>query len=84
MNISDIYTNRVSNKRISFASNLPMPPFERDQNILNLEKTVFNKFKEVGALDDENQTVKNKNNFLKSFSLEDAIKDLLNIRKISK
>lgn len=83
MSISNVYTNQVSNKQITFASNIPLPPFERDQTILNLEKNVFNKFKEIDSLHAEiNHTPPTKPS-LKNFSFEDAIKDLLNIKKTS-
>ena len=83
MSISNVYTNQVSNKRITFASKIPLPPFERDQNILKLEKNVFNKFKELGALDDARNNQTSEKPILKKFSFEDAIKDLLNIKKTS-
>jgi hypothetical protein len=84
MELSDVYQQQIARKQISFSSNVPLPPFERDQNILNLEKTVFDKFKELGALDEPmtNQT-KTKQEQVKTFTFEDAIKDLINIKKNS-
>lgn len=53
---------------------------ERDKNILKLESEVFSKLKEISGPD---IVQKNKQNEIKTINFEDAIKELLNIRKSS-
>lgn len=53
---------------------------ERDKTILKLESDVFSKLKEVAGPEIIGKT---KQNEVKNVSFEDAIKELINIRKSS-
>lgn len=81
MDLSDIYTNRVNKKSITNISmNGNAPIFERDPIFSKLENDVFSKLKEISSPEPICNIPANKN-IIKTFTFEDAIKDLANLKK---
>jgi hypothetical protein len=81
MELSDIYANRVTKKTItSISMNGNAPSFERDPIFSKLENDVFSKLREISSPEPICNTPSNKHT-VKTFSFEDAIKDLANLRK---
>lgn len=84
MELSDIYSNQVKKTSISNISvGFNAPTFERDPNIMKLEKNVFEQLLKIsGPEEEEKKSVKNYTN-IKNISFEDALKELANIKKNS-
>lgn len=87
MNLSDVYSQQV--KKIpaagSFRGSFGLPPIEKDPIINQLEQDVFAKLHEVDKLDHPNPEPIVVNSLeLKSFSYEDALKELIEIKNKNK
>jgi hypothetical protein len=81
MELSDIYTNRVNKTSItSISLNGNAPSFERDPIFSKLEKDVYSKLAEISSPEPSCNIPANKN-IIKTFTFEDAIKDLANLKK---
>ena len=81
MDLSDIYTNQVNKKTItSISMNGNAPSFERDPIFSKLENDVFSKLREISSPEPTCNIPANKN-IIKTFTFEDAIKDLANLKK---
>lgn len=84
MSLSDVYSRSVSGKAsISLplnSSSTSFSTFERDPEMIKMEKTFLNCFKSVIDKEEEiNPTkniINNTNNSIKQYNLEDAIKEL--------
>jgi hypothetical protein len=84
MSLSDVYSRSVSGKAsISLplnSSSASFSTFERDPEMIKMEKTFLNCFKSVIDKEEEiNPTkiiINNTNNNVKQYNLEDAIKEL--------
>ena len=84
MSLSDVYSRSVSGKAsISLplnSSSASFSTFERDPEMIKMEKTFLNCFKSVIDKEEEiNPTkiiINNTNNNIKQYNLEDAIKEL--------
>jgi hypothetical protein len=82
MELSEIYSNQVKNTNISNISvGLNAPTFERDPNIIKLEKNVIEQLLKISG-PDEKEPLKNYTN-IKNVSFEDALKELANIKNNS-
>jgi hypothetical protein len=82
MNLDEIYSKQVKKTAITNLSvGGNMPSIERDPNIVKLEKDVFAKMRSICPPDPK----ENKPSVLgvKTFSFEDAVKELINLKKIS-
>ena len=81
MELSDIYTNRVNKTSItSISLNGNAPIFERDPIFSKLENDVYSKLNEISSPEPICNIPVNKN-IIKTFTFEDAIKDLANLKK---
>lgn len=85
MGLEDVYNNSVRGSgRVYYngysPNSVPKSGFERDPYFINLEKTVFSKIADIGK-----EAVKElpevKENNLKEISVEDAIKELMELEK---
>jgi hypothetical protein len=80
MNLESIYSNQVKSTPIPIfagSSTMQMPSIERDPTISNLEQELFKKFQEISPSEER---VYNKKT-VSSVSVEDAIKELLELEK---
>jgi hypothetical protein len=84
MDLSDVYSNNVKNTRISNLSvgSHSIPPFERDPTIKKLEEDLFAKIKEISP--PEIIVNHDKISKIKTFSFEDAIKELHSMKNKGK
>lgn len=82
MTIESIYLNQVKSNPISrfCTSTLGGPEIERDPTISKLESEVFKKFLEISPP----EQIPQKTNFISPVSVENAIKELLELEKASK
>jgi hypothetical protein len=81
MDLSEIYTNQVNKKAITNISlNGNAPVFERDPIFSKLENDVYAKLNEISSPEPTCNISANKN-IIKTFTFEDAIKDLAHLRK---
>jgi len=79
MSLQKAYLNNVkSSKRIT-GSSMGLPPIERDPTIMQLEKDLFSKIREINPP----ETVKVSKD-VAPLSVEDAIKELIQTHKNSK
>ena len=82
-NLSDIYSNFVKPKK-SNISNLSYgfnsPELERDPKIVSLEQQVFGKIKELTREEECKKPLQNSD--LKTYSVEDAIRELKELGEI--
>ena len=79
MSIENIYLNHVKQTPIpmfNMSSSMSMPSIERDPTISNLESELFKKFLEINPPEEIKQTTS-----LSRVSVEDAIKELLELEK---
>jgi hypothetical protein len=80
MSLGNIYSSQVKSTPIpifSGSSTMQMPSIERDPTINNLERELFKKFQEISPPE---EIVYNKKT-VSSVSVEDAIKELLELEK---
>lgn len=84
MDLSEIYSKNVSKSPISTLSvGGNFPTIERDKNLINLEQSVFSKLREISGPDEPILRKKPNTPKLNTVSVEDALKELLNIQNIS-
>lgn len=76
MSLEKAYINNVRSSRRIVGGPFGLPPIERDPTIAQLEKDLFSKIKEISPKE-EIKTVTN----ISSISVEDAIKELIQIYK---
>lgn len=82
-----IYQTRVLNSNTKIYSNSfnfnPRSSFERDPNLIKLEQSIFGRIQEIAS--DNNPTLPDyKNNGIQNISVEDAIKELIELEKSMK
>lgn len=80
-----IYQNRVSHiKTNNYAFHSynfnPVSTFERDPNLIKLEQSIFGKIQEIAGKD--NNLPEYKKNGIQNISVEDAIKELIELEKL--
>lgn len=78
----DIYNSSVKGSKTPFVG-LSMfgssPEIERDQTNLKLQNSVFSKIREIMGEDEKPKLPPNKTNDLKVYSVEDAIRELIEL-----
>lgn len=81
--LSDIYSSSVRGKRSHFYSmgSNSFSEFERDPNLIKLENSVFGKIREL-TKEEELPIKKLPQNELKTYSVEDAIRELKELGEI--
>ena len=87
MNLSDVYSQQVKKIPVagSFRGSFGMPPIEKDPIINQLEQDVFAKMHEVDKLDHPTpEPIMANSPELKSFSYEDALRELIEIKNKNK
>ena len=83
--LADVYTSTVRGKGIVIGSGLGSiggPIYTRDQNLVKLENDIFSKIAEIGndiAKDNSPNIPLLKQQNIKTISVEDAIKELLEL-----
>lgn len=82
--LSDIYSSSVRGKRSHFYSmgSNSFSEFERDPNLIKLENSVFGKIRELTKEEEEQPIKKLPQNELKTYSVEDAIRELKELGEI--
>jgi hypothetical protein len=81
----NVYRNSVGNRGSIVGSGIngsfsPKSMFERDKNLVSLERSVFGMIQEI-AKEPEVIRPEYKNNGIQNISVEDAIKELLELEK---
>lgn len=83
--LSNIYSNSVQGKRAInaglFNPSSGSPMFERDPALRNLENSVFSKINELTKEHEAPKTLHNKTNVLRTVSVEEAMRELLELEK---
>lgn len=81
MELGDVYSKQVKKSVIPNLSvgSHSIPPFERDPNLIKLESDVFSKLKSL--IPKESQPIPTQKAEVKTFNLEDAIKELAEMQK---
>lgn len=79
MNLSDVYSKQVSQKKVNMLSvGGDFPQIERDPTIKNLENDVLSR---IRSLIPQERCVNIPQNTISSLSVEDALKELLDFSK---